>query len=313
MSVFHIETTKPHNVDYNFTLNSNRKFRVLESSKSMHALGNLSTKEQLEVWGFSNDTAHPSLKLRSFSYDLIFTIDKTESFLFSLFNSKQVVEHIVEDTQVKPVTHIGYKPLTTNSTTLGLLDVFMTSSIVPAHRLNTGEVEGFKIMGKVVSNSSGSGEVYVDDKFRSAVIIKENSEDWDSLFEVEDSKSVTNEFLFHILHRLACGGGILNQYSYNILNYKEVARIFYKDCVVPQFIDSNAGNKRMHINSYVFQILSLNNGNCVIFSDYKNINEQSLNTFHRKVEEDFFNFLYIVINPSRKECVIVLNVQKHAY
>lgn len=113
------------------------------------------------------------------------------------------------------------------------------------------------------------GEVLVSDRLRKLMLDSED-EHWDLFSEAE-----RRELIFHVMKRLAVGGG-LNQYDDNIETYLKLTKAVYKDMVTVN--KSTAGS--LQVTSHTFAVES--------------VAGSSASLFPRPSEH---NFCYVVVDP----------------
>ena len=87
------------------------------------------------------------------------------------------------------------------------------------------------------------GEILASDRLR-LLLLDEGSEEWELYTEAE-----RRELLFHLLRRLAIGGG-MNQYEDTLEPYKDMCKAVYRDLLAVQ--KDNAG--RLQVRSLALQV-----------------------------------------------------------
>jgi len=116
------------------------------------------------------------------------------------------------------------------------------------------------------------GEVLVSDRLRT-MLLDESSEDWEVFSERERS-----ELIFHVLRRLAIGGG-MNQWDDAMEPYLNLTRSIYKDLVSVH----KTGTGALQVSSFTYLVTEVNGSSASLFS--------------RPSEH---NFCYITIDPTAR-------------
>jgi hypothetical protein len=114
--------------------------------------------------------------------------------------------------------------------------------------------------------------VIASDKLR-LMLLDETSEEWE-VFSAQER----GELIFHILARLAIGGG-LNQYEDQIEPYLTMTRAMYKDLVAVQ----KDGAGRLHVRSIALNVLSASGSENALFPSASK-----------------HNFCYVTIDPLQR-------------
>ena len=275
--------TSPLEHTFKFSPTPDRAFNTLTESK--HAA-------HWEKWGFSKAT----LQLKAFAFDNVFKRGMADDFLHSLFRSPDFLASFqLGDGRggLQGYPHqlatksIKYSTLTTQSVSLDLFDPATTNPDVVATMSNddedeaSGNLQVRKMMDVYLSDG-----VTVSDQFRSIFMLGDESEHYDT-FDAQAKR----EFLYHLMWRVVSGGA-LNQFEDNAAVYKDFVRDLYKDLVT---VGRNATNE-VEVTSHVFQIFEVNHGEIPLFPKEcgNDVDPDKSN----------FNFFYVVVNPTRRECVV---------
>eukprot|EP00967_Tisochrysis_lutea_P062338 scaffold79984_cov31-Tisochrysis_lutea.AAC.1 len=201
------------------------------------SLGEKSAKELLAKW---NLDVH--MQAHSFRYDQHFTPQQLDAFLCDFFNDPtvQATAPVCTGRQIHSWGSMG------------------SVSSVKADRLSTSVVrlDFFDRLEKEVDivragyiakclDVPCEEMVIASDKLR-LMLLDESSEEWGAY-----SRDERRELIFHILSRLAIGGG-LNQYEDHIEPYLTMTKSLYKDLVAVQ----KDGAGQLHVRSIALQVLN---------------------------------------------------------
>ena len=240
-------------------------FTPLEEG-AKHAFPSLqpsATKDLLTKWNLDQYT-----HARAFRFDQPFTPEATEAFLLDFFASPEVQSAAPVCVgkgnprwgalgAVAGPSSLKYEKLPTTVLRLDFFD-----------RLS-GE-DGVVRQGDIMKCFDVQcGEVLVSDRLRK-LFLDESSEEWALYSDTERS-----ELIFHVLRRLAVGGG-MNQYDDSVEPYLALTKALYKDLVAVSKTAAGA----LQVSSLTFAVESVDGA--------------SSNLFPRPSPH---NFCYVVVDP----------------
>lgn len=294
--------------EYNFTFthHPNRAFELLSPSGQYRSL--------LEKWGLLSDTA-----LLCFSFDQMYHRGMRDGFLKSFFQSEVVREHFalsngngalsVPIPYVSRLTsaQIEAVDLRCTQTTLDMFSKLVNNEIVREsldQDNDDSDIEEKNKDGARVETDAPESDrpvkvervcqmmdvylpcgVTVADELRGVFMLGEESANC-YVFSEEEK----NEFLYHVMWRL-CAGGALNQWEDNFVVYKDATRTLYKDLVcVGRDDGAESEEDQLKVLSHVVQVHKID----------------GIPLFPRddRTYPSNGNYLYLIINPSRKEVVV---------
>lgn len=169
-------------------------------------------KDSLRKWNLE-----PTMVAKAFRFDQAFKPEQLDAFLLDFFNDPSVQEHAPAAlpggawTQLGKVSAVRKERLASTLLRLDLFDRLEKADIV-----RKGHISGCL--------DTPCGDILVSDRLRLA-LLDEAGEDW-SIF----SPTERSELLFHVMRRLAVGGG-MNQYDDVIEPYLTATKNLYKDLV----------------------------------------------------------------------------------
>jgi len=172
-------------------------------------------KDRLTKWNLQ-----PTMVAKAFRFDQAFDGEQLDAFMLDFFNAP-VVQSLA------PVALPGG-----SWTSLGKVSAVrkdrLTSTLLRLDMFDRLEEQGCVRKGHICGClDTPCGDVLVSDRLRLA-LLDEASEDW-SVF----SSSERRELLFHVMRRLAVGGG-MNQYDDYLEPYTSSVKALYKDLVAVQ-------------------------------------------------------------------------------
>jgi hypothetical protein len=136
--------------------------------------------------------------------------------------------------------------------------------------------------------------VTVADELRNLVLNEDESEHAGFFSEADK-----NEFLYHVLWRVLAGGAV-NQYEDDFEPYRSAVREMYKSFVAVERAPSgNAAGLELVSRSIVAQITGLWTG-----PDRK---RDAVPLFPKDDGTGNHNFLYLIVDPKRRECALWYN------
>jgi len=205
-------------------------FHALESA--FPSLQTQPMRDRLLKWNLQ-----PTMVAKAFRYDQAFQPEQLDAFMLDFFNDPSVHEHAPVALnggswgRLGKVTAVRKERL---ASTLLRLDLF--------DRLEEHEVvRKGHISGCLDTPCAG---LIASDRLRLA-LLDESSEDW-SIFSTTERR----ELLFHIMLRLAVGGG-LNQYEDVMEPYLGACKALYKDLVGVQ---KDATTGKMQVRSLCYEV-----------------------------------------------------------
>lgn len=214
-------------------------------SVTLPALAAAEAKDSLQKWNLE-----PFMRSSVFRFDQPFSPEMADAFLSDFFGSPAVQEAAPVCTGPGQWSTLGTVAPgavkhTRLSTTVLRLDFF--------DRLkDEGIVRGSDI---AKCFDVQCGEVLVSDKLR-LLLLDESSDEWD-VYSAAERK----ELIFHVMKRLAVGGG-MNQYDDTIEPYLQLTKALYKDLVT---VNKNASGA-LQVSSHTFAIESVNGSSASLFS-----------------------------------------------
>ncbi len=206
-------------------------FTALE--KPWPSLQALDAKDSLTKWNLE-----PYMRSKTFRFNQHFSLEQADAFMLDLLASPAVQEACPVCTGPGSWGALGalapgavkYKKL---PTTVLRMDFF--SRLEEAGVVRIGEIaKCFDVQ---------CGDVLVSDRLR-RLILDESEEEWD-LFSAAERQ----ELIFHIMRRLAVGGG-MNQYDDKFEPYLSLTKALYKDLVTVQKSPAGA----LQVGSHTFEI-----------------------------------------------------------
>ena len=129
--------------------------------------------------------------------------------------------------------------------------------------------EEFASGGEKVAETKACGDILVSDRLRK-LMLDESSEEWELYSEAE-----RKELIFHVMKRLAIGGG-MNQYDNKMQPYLDLTKKLYKDLVTV----SKAPNGALQVSSLTYEI--------------EGVSGSSANLWPRQNDH---NFCYVAVDP----------------
>lgn len=238
-------------------------FHVLPGS--LKSLKEKKAQELLSKW---NLDVH--MQAHSFRYDQHFTPPQLEAFLHDFFNDPTVQSTAPVCTGRQagswgPMGSVSSIKKERMSTSVVRLDFF--------DRLESEEIGIVRAgcIAKCLDVPCGE-MVIASDKLR-VMLLDEASEEWD-VFSAQERR----ELIFHILARLAIGGG-LNQYEDQIEPYLTMTKALYKDLVAVQ----KDGAGQLHVRSIALNVLEASGSELALFPSASK-----------------HNFCYLTIDPLQR-------------
>lgn len=188
----------------------------------------------------------PFMRSASFRFDQAFSPEQTEAFLLDFFGSAAFGDVCTAPGQWAPLGRVAagavrHQRLPTTVLRLDFFDRLKDAGIVRA-----GDIA--KCLDVQV------GDILIGDRLRK-LLLDDGSEEWE-LFSDADRK----ELIFHVLQRLAVGGG-MNQYDDAIEPYLSLTRALYKDLVT---VNKSAGGA-LQVSSLTFLVESVRGDNAQLF------------------------------------------------
>jgi len=234
-----------------FTFHALKPFASLETSKA---------RDLLKKWNLDD------LKAHSFRFDQPFVPQQLHAFLTDFFNDETVQSMVPVCTgrgswgSLGKVSDVQAERL---CTTVLRLDFFDRLSAAGVTHQNGMINKCFDVQ---------CGDVLASDKLR-LMLLDESSEEWD-VYSAAERK----ELIFHVMQRLATGGG-LNQYEDSMEPYLDLAKGLYKDLVSVQ----KDGAGQLQVRSLALQVNSASSTGAPLFPR---------DTPH--------NFCYVTIDPLQR-------------
>jgi len=220
-------------------------FEALAPKQTFPSLEPTESKDNLQRWNLA-----PFMQAQGFRFDQAFAPEQTDAFLLDFFSSAVVQDAAPVCTgkgghwgALGVVTGPGlkYERLATTVLRLDFFDRLKEAGIVRA-----GDI--MKCLDEPC------GEILVSDRLRK-LLLDETSEEWE-LFSTAERK----ELIFHVMCRLAIGGG-MNQYSDEIEPYLNLTRLLYKDLVAVQKTSAGA----LQVRSLTFAVHGVDGSSASLF------------------------------------------------
>jgi len=217
--------------------------------------------ESLKKWNLDI-----TMQSHAFRYDQNFTPQQLQAFLVDFFNDGEVQKAVPVCTgrgswgSMGKVTSVQAERL---CTTVLRLDFFDRLEDAGVARKEGDISKCFDVQ---------IGDVLASDKLR-VMLLDESSEEWDTY-----SASERSELLFHLLRRLAVGGG-LNQYEDSMVPYLDMCKGLYKDLVAVH----KDGAGELRVRSLAFEVSGATGGAAPLFP-----------------RESANNFCYVTIDPVQR-------------
>ncbi|KAL1514952.1 hypothetical protein AB1Y20_004028 [Prymnesium parvum] len=209
-------------------------FHALE--QGFKSLSSREAQDALHKWNLG-----PFMRTQTFRFDQRFSTEQLDGFLSDFFGDPNVQAALPVCTapgawgQLGPVKQSAVRYQTLRATVLRL-DFF--------DRLNAAGVVRSGSIAKCFDVQCG--DILVSDLLRK-MLLDEESEEWDLFSPTERS-----ELIFHVLRRLAIGGG-MNQFDDGMETYLSLTKALYKDLVTVQKSSSGA----LQIASHIVQVTGI--------------------------------------------------------
>jgi hypothetical protein len=238
---------------------SGSSFTFTQLKEALPAFESSDAQDSLQRWNLL-----PFMRTAAFRFDQPFTPEQTDAFLMDFFGAAAVQEAAPVCTspgQWGPLGSLGpgavkYGRLPTTVLRLDFFDRLKDAGIV-----RMGDIaKCFDVQ---------CGEVLVSDRLRK-LLLDDTSEEWE-LFSAAERE----ELIFHVLRRLAIGGG-MNQYEDSIEPYLKLTKAAYKDLVA---VNKSAGGA-LQVSSLTFAVESVAGGSASLFP-----------------RPSPHNFCYVVVDP----------------
>ena len=256
----HRDALPPTGVD-----GSGSAYQFTPIDKSFPSLQPEDVKGALLRWNLS-----PFMQAQAFRFDQAFVPEQAEAFLRDFFASPIVqatapvctgpgthtIHHVAQFGQLGEVEAIKYKRLPTTVLRLDFFD-----------RLKEAGISREGDIAKCLDEQVGS--ILVSDKLRK-LLLDESWEDWEIYSEAERA-----ELIFHIMKRLAVGGG-MNQYDERMDLYLSITKALYKDLVTVSKTPAGA----LQVSSLTYQVESVSGSSASLFP-----------------RDGDHNFCYVAVDP----------------
>lgn len=208
---------------------------------SLPSLADPAATDSLRKWNLE-----PFMRSASFRFDQAFTSEQADAFLLDFFSSAAFGDVCTAPGKWAPlgrvtVGAVRHQRMPTTVLRLDFFDRLKEAGIVRA-----GDI------AKCLDVQCG--DVLVSDRLRK-LLLDDGSEEWELFSEAE-----RKELIFHVLQRLAVGGG-MNQYDDAIEPYLQLTRAIYKDLVT---VNKSAGGT-LQVSSLTFLIDSVRGENAQLF------------------------------------------------
>ena len=244
---------------YNFTV-------INDPKASFPSVRDQDNRDALLRWNLL-----PFMQAKCFRFDQAFAPEHADAFLRDFFSSPMVqeaapvctgpgshtIDHVGQFGPLGDVTEpIKYHRLPTTVLRLDFFDRVKDEGLVRA-----GDIAGcFDVP---------CGDILVSDRLRK-MILDESSEEWELYSEQE-----RNELIFHVMKRLAVGGG-MNQYDNQFQPYLDITKKLYKDLVTV----SKSAAGALQVSSITYEIESVSGTNQSLWP-----------------RQNTHNFCYVVVDP----------------
>ena len=241
-------------------------FTPIEGKASFPSMQASECKDPLLRWNL-----WPFQQAKAFRFDQAFAPEQADAFLRDFFSSPAVqaaapvcigpgnslIDQVASFGPMGDVTEpVKYHRLPTTVLRLDFFDRLKDEGLVRA-----GDIAGcFDVP---------CGDILVSDRLRK-MLLDDGSEEWE-LYSGAERK----ELIFHVMKRLAIGGG-MNQYDNKIQPYLDVTKKLYKDLVTV----SKAPNGALQVSSLTYEIES--------------VSGSSHNLWPR---QNGHNFCYVAVDP----------------
>ena len=223
---------------------SGGSFNFTPLPTALPALSDSDAKDALQRWNLA-----PFMKSAAFRFDQPFSAEQSDAFLQDFFASPVVQEaapvcSAPGQWSVLGNVGTGAVKYTKLSTTVLRLDFF--------DRLKDVSIVRGSDIAKCLDVQCG--DILVSDRLRK-LLLDESSEEWEVFSDQE-----RRELIFHVMQRLAVGGG-MNQYDDSIEPYLKLTKALYKDLVT---VNKTTGGQ-LQVSSSTFAIESVAGGSASLF------------------------------------------------
>lgn len=229
--------------------------------KAFPSLQTAEAKDRLAKWNLDQYTV-----TKVFRFEQPFVPEQIDAFLLDFFNSPTVQD----------AAPVCCGPGANSWGKLGALSPGsvkyrrLTATILRLDFFDRLKEEGIVRSGDIAKCFDVQcGEILVSDRLRK-MLLDESSEEWELFSEAE-----RNELIFHVLRRLAVGGG-MNQYDDEIEPYLTATRGLYKDLVT---VSKTAGGA-LQVGSFTYSVASASGSSASLFP-----------------RPSSHNFCYVTIDP----------------
>lgn len=219
-------------------------FTPLSDDKAFPSLKTTEARDALSKWNLD-----PFMQAKTFRFDHHFSAEQADAFLHDFFGSSavQAAAPVCVGTggkwgQLGAVSTGAVKHARLPTTVLRM-DFF--ARLDEAGVVRAGDISKcFDVQ---------CGDVLVSDRLRK-LLLDESDEDWD-LF----SAAERNELIFHLMRRLAVGGG-MNQWDDAFAPYLALTKALYKD-----FVSVSKVAGKLQISSQTYQVTSIDGSSAALF------------------------------------------------
>ena len=265
---------------------SGSSFTFTQLKEALPAFESSDAQDSLQRWNLL-----PFMRTAAFRFDQPFTPEQTDAFLIDFFGAAAVQEAAPVCTnpgQWGALGSIGtgavkYARLPTTVLRLDFFDRLKDAGIVrmgdiaKCFDVQCGEGGHAQPRGSLCQPEPAPSHlcasrvcaVLVSDRLRK-LLLDDSSEEWE-LFSAAERE----ELIFHVLRRLAIGGG-MNQYEDSIEPYLKLTKAAYKDLVT---VNKSAGGA-LQVSSLTFAVESVAGGSASLFP-----------------RPSPHNFCYVVVDP----------------
>ena len=214
------------------TANSGSSFTFHSMEPAFPSLLTTPMRDRLLKWNLQ-----PTMVAKAFRFDQAFKPQQLDAFLLDFFNDPEVQEHA-------PVALPGGSWGSLGKTT-AVKKERLAATLLRLDLFDQLEANGIVRNGGIFGCLDAQvGEILVSDRLRLA-LLDEASEEYETF-----STAQRRELLFHVMRRLAVGGG-LNQWDDAMEPYLSACKALYKDLVAVQ---KEASTGKLQVRSLCFEV-----------------------------------------------------------
>ena len=210
-------------------------FHALETA--FPSLQTVPMRDRLVKWNLQ-----PTMVAKAFRFDQAFKPQQLDAFLLDFFNDPEVQEHAPVALPGSGTSGASWGPL---GKVTAVKKECLAATLLRLDMFDQLEATGIVRSGNISGCLDAQvGEVLVSDRLRLA-LLDEAAEEYDAF-----STAQRRELLFHVMRRLAVGGG-LNQWDDAIEPYLSACKALYKDLVAVQ---KEASTGKLQVRSLCYEV-----------------------------------------------------------